>query len=86
MTTHEELENLRDDLENSRKEFFTSLKILKIIQKKQMSIELLRSTKFGKTISGVEIKLKKVENKDEIIQKCLNICESILDNWKGVYK
>jgi hypothetical protein len=67
LTTHEELENLRDDLENSKKEFFTSLKILKIIQKKQMSIELLRSTKFGKTISGVEFKLKKVENKDEII-------------------
>ena len=80
------MQALRDDLENSRNQFFNTLKLLKIIQKKQMSIELLRSTKFGKTISGTEIKLKKVDNKDEIVEKCLKICESILENWKGVYK
>jgi hypothetical protein len=77
---------LQEDLEKSRKEYFNTLKVLKLIQRKEMSIDMLRSTKFGKTISGVMIKLKKVENQDEILIKCLKICEIILENWKDVYK
>ena len=78
---------LKEDLEKlkSKSDLENSFKILSIIKKKQMTIELLRATLFGKSISSLLQKLKKdAGNKSS--DDCAFLCEEILKNWKDVFQ
>lgn len=83
--SHEELMELKNDIEKKKNDKVTLLSILKVLQKKKITSDLLRSTKIGKTISNLTGTSDSGPQTDEDIS-VKNISSNLIESWKKIHK
>jgi hypothetical protein len=82
--TEEEVNTIKQDIEAKRSDSVNLIKLLKILQKKQLTYDLLAKTKLGKTIKNISTTNKDIQSKDDLEVK--SICNELIKVWKDTCK
>ena len=84
--SHEELSELKNDIDKKKNDATTLVSLLKVLQKKQITSDLLRSTKIGKTIAnlaGGPVDSDKLSEEDKTVK---DLSSNLIDTWKSIHK
>lgn len=86
--SHEELTELKGDLEKNRSsgDLVTVYKILKVLQSKMITRELLASTMIGKTISSLMQVQPAGPHAEDEAQQVRSLSSDIVEEWKKISK
>ena len=60
------------------------IKLLKVLQKKQLTYDLLAKTKLGKTITNISTTNKEIQSNEDLEVK--SICNELIRIWKETCK
>lgn len=84
-TSSDELIELKNAIEKKKEDVHQIINILNVLQKKQITIDLLRSSMLGKTLSGLVSHLDSNAQTEEW-KKASTLAQNLLSSWKSLAK
>ena len=84
--SHEELMELKSDIEKKKNDPPTVVSLLKVLQRKQITSDLLRSTKIGKTIANMAGGPADSDKGNEDERAIKSLSSGLVETWKQIHK